>query len=97
MADPNYNIKATITGDSKGYESAVKKAQTASKNLSKSISGIIQGLGKNGLVGAFGAVGLAAGGVTATLGAVVKIARNVSKTINECTEAYKKQLNAERA
>ena len=93
MAD--YNIKATITGDSKGYETAVKKAQLASKNLSKSISGVIQGLGKNGLVGALGSVGLATTGVTAVIGVAKKAFQTVKKTINECTEAYKKQYKAE--
>ena len=93
MAD--YNIKATITGDSKGYETAVKKAQLASKNLSKSISGVIQGLGKNGLVGALGSVGLATTGVTAVIGVAKKAFQTVTKTINECTEAYKKQYKAE--
>ena len=95
MAD--YNISAEITADASGFESGVKKAQKASKNLSKSISGVIQGLGKSGLVGALGAVGLASSGLSATLGTVVKVARQVSKAINECTEAYKTQLIAERS
>jgi hypothetical protein len=93
MAD--YNINADITADASGYEAGVKKAQKASKSLSKSISGVIQGLGKNGLVGALGSIGLASAGLSATFGAVVKIARNVSKAIDECTEAYKKQNIAE--
>ena len=94
MAD--YNISAQITADASGFESGVKKAQKATKNLSKSISGVIQGLGKNGLVGALGAVGLASTGLTATLGTVVKIAHKVSQTMAECTNAYKTQLIAER-
>ena len=93
MAD--YNISAEITADASGFESGVKKAQKASKNLSKSLSGVIQGLGKSGLVGALGAVGLASQGVTATLGAVQKIARKVSETIDECTQAYRRQYQAE--
>ena len=95
MAD--YNIKAEITADASGYESGIKKAEKASKKLSTSVSKVIQGLGKNGLVGALGAVGLASSGLSATLGSVVKIARKVSETMNECTNAYKKQLIAERA
>jgi hypothetical protein len=95
MAD--YNIKAEITADASGFESGIKKAQKASKNLSSTVSGVVKGLGKNGLVGALGAVGLASSGLSATLGTVVKVARQVSKTINECTEAYKTQLVAERA
>ena len=95
MAD--YNIKAEITADASGFESGVKKAQKASKNLSSTVSNVVKGLGKNGLVGALGAVGLASQGLTSTLGAVVKIARKVSETMNECTNAYKAQLIAERS
>ena len=94
MAD--YNIKADITANTKGYETGIKKAQESTKKFSTSVSKVIQGLGKNGLVGALGAVGLASAGMVATLGAVVKIAQKVSKSINDCTEAYKKQLIAER-
>lgn len=95
MAD--YDLEAKITADASGYEAGVKKAEKASKKLSTSVSKVIQGLGKNGLVGALGAVGLASQGLTSTLGAVVKIARKVSETMNECTNAYKNQLIAERA
>jgi len=94
MAD--YNIKAEITADASGYESGIKKAEKASKKLSTSVSKVIQGLGKNGLVGALGAVGLASSGLSATLGSVIKVARKVSETMNECTNAYKTQLIAER-
>ena len=94
MAD--YNLEAKITADASGYEAGIKKAQNASKNLSSTVSGVIKGLGKNGLVGALGAVGLASSGLSATLGTVVKVARQVSQAIGECTEAYKKQLIAER-
>ena len=93
----DYNLKAEITADASGYEAGIKKAQKASKNLSSTVSSVIKGLGKNGLVGALGAVGLASSGLSATLGTVVKVARQVSKAINECTEAYKTQLVAERA
>ena len=93
MAD--YNISAEITADASGFESGVKKAQKASKNLSKSVSGVIQGLGKSGLVGALGAVGLATGGVTAILGTARKAFQAISKTVNECAEAYRNQYKAE--
>ena len=92
----DYNMKAEITGDSSGYVSAIDKAKKASQNLSKTVSNVINGLGKNGLVGALGAVGLASQGLTSTLGSVVKIARKVSQAVGECTDAYKKQLIAER-
>ena len=94
MAD--YNIKADITANTKGYEAGIKKAQESTKKFSTSVSKVIQGLGKNGLVGAMGSIGLASAGLTATLGAVVKIAKQVSQAIGECTDAYKKQLIAER-
>ena len=94
MAD--YNISANITANTKGYEAGINKVQKTTKNFSASLSKAIQGLGKNGLVGAMGSIGLASAGLTATLGAVVKIAKQVSQTIGECTEAYKQQLIAER-
>ncbi len=93
MAD--YNISAEITADASGFESGIKKAQKASENLSKSVSGVIQGLGKSGLVGALGAVGLATGGVTAILGTAKKAFQAISKTVNECAEAYRNQYKAE--
>ena len=94
MAD--YDIKADITANTKGYEAGIKKAQESTKKFSTSLSKVIQGLGKNGLVGAMGSIGLASAGLSATLGAVVKIAKQVSQAIGECTDAYKKQLIAER-
>ena len=94
MAD--YNINADITANTKGYEAGIKKAQESTKKFSTSLSKVIQGLGKNGLVGAMGSIGLASAGLSATLGAVVKIAKQVSQAIGECTGAYKKQLIAER-
>ena len=94
MAD--YNIKADITANTKGYEAGIKKAQESTKKFSTSITKVMQGLGKNGLVGALGSIGLASAGLSATLGSVVKIAKQVSQAIGECTDAYKKQLIAER-
>ena len=46
MAD--YNIKADITANTKGYEAGIKKAQESTKKFSTSLSKVIQGLGKNG-------------------------------------------------
>ena len=94
MAD--YNISANITANTKGYEAGINKVQKTTKTFSASLSKVIQGLGKNGLVGAMGSIGLASAGLSATLGAVVKIAKQVSQAIGECTEAYKQQLIAER-
>lgn len=93
MAD--YNISAEITADASGFESGIKKAQKASKNLSSTVSGVVKGLGKSGLVGALGAVGLASAGVSAVLGTVVKVAKKVAQTIDECSQAYRTQYQAE--
>ena len=46
----DYSINAKITADTSGFEKGIKKAQTASKKFSNSISGIVQGLGKSGFV-----------------------------------------------
>lgn len=94
MAD--YNIYANITANTKGYEAGINKVQTKTKTFGSSVSGLIQGLGKNGLVGALGAVGLAGAGLSVTLGAVVKVAKQVAQTVSECTEAYRKQAIAEK-
>ena len=93
MAD--YNISAEITADASGFESGIKKAQKASKNLSSTVSNVVKGLGKSGLVGALGAVGLASAGVSAVLGTVVKVAKKVAQTIDECSQAYRTQYQAE--
>lgn len=92
----DYSISAKITADASGFEKGIDKAQKASKNLSKSVSGVIQGLGKNGLVGALGAVGLASAGVVTALNTAIKVIQKVGQTVKECTEAYKKQIIAER-
>ena len=94
MAD--YNISANITANTRGYEAGINRVRNTTRTFSATLSQVIQGLGKNGLVGAMGSIGLASAGLTATLGAVVKIAKQVSQTIGECTEAYKQQLIAER-
>ena len=95
MAD--YNISANITADTKGFESGVKKAQTASKNLGKSISNVVKGFGKGGLTGAITSAGLALGGIGLAVGTAVKAIKGITKALGECAEAYKVQLNAERA
>lgn len=94
MAD-DYSINAKITADSSGFKSGVNDAIKSSKKLSSTISGAIKGLGKNGLVGALGSVGLALGGVGLALGVAKKAFQAVSKAVAECTEEYKKQHIAE--
>lgn len=95
MAD--YNISAEITADTKGFESGVKKAQSASKKLGKSITDVVKGFGKNGLSGAITSAGLALGGIGLAVGTAVKAIKGITKALGECAEAYKVQLNAERA
>ena len=95
MAD--YSISTEVTLDESKFSSGVKKAQTSSKKLSSVISGVTKGFGKGGLLGAVTSTGLALGGIGLAVGVAVKTFQKLSKTIGECTEAYKKQLNAERA
>ena len=92
-----YNISAQITADTKGFESGVKKAQSASKKLSKSITDVVKGFGKSGLSGAITSAGLALGGIGLAVGTAVKAIKGITKALGECAEAYKVQLNAERA
>ena len=95
MAD--YNISAEITANTKGFESGVKKAQTASQKLSKSISSVVKGFGKSGLTGAITSAGLALGGIGLAIGTAVKAVKGITKALGECAEAYKTQLIAEKA
>ena len=95
MAD--YNISAEITADTKGFESGVKKAQASSKKLSKSIASVAKGFGKSGLTGAISSAGLALGGIGLAIGVAVKAVKGITKALGECADAYKVQLNAERA
>ena len=95
MAD--YNISAQITADTKGFESGVKKAQSASKKLSNSITSVVKGFGKSGLSGAITSAGLALGGIGLAVGTAVKAIKGITKALGECAEAYKVQLQAERA
>jgi hypothetical protein len=95
MAD--YNISANITANTKGYEAGIKKAQTASKSLSKSITNVVKGFGKSGLSGAITSAGLALGGIGLAVGTAVKAIKGITKALGECAEAYKVQLQAERA
>ena len=93
----DYSINAKITADTSGFEKGIKKAQTASKNFSNSITGVINKLGKSGLVGSMANLSLAVGGLKSSFSMIIKVANDVSKAINECTEAYKAQLITERA
>ena len=95
MAD--YNISAEITANTKGFESGVKKAQASSKKLSNSIASVAKGFGKSGLTGAISSAGLALGGIGLAIGVAVKAVKGITKALGECADAYKVQLQAERA
>jgi phage-related protein len=77
----DYNIKAEITADSSGFESGIKKAEKAGKSLSKTLA----------------TVGLALNGLTATFKLISGAVSTVTKGMKECTDAFKVQLNAEKA
>lgn len=95
MAD--YSISAEITADTKGFESGVKKAQASTKKLSTSIASVVKGFGKSGLAGAISSAGLALGGIGLAIGVATKAVKGITKALGECADAYKVQLNAERA
>jgi hypothetical protein len=93
MAD--YNISAEITANTKGYEAGIKKAQTASEKLSKSIGNITKGVGKGGFGGALLSAVPVIGKVILALGIAKKAFEKVSKVVAECSEAYRIQNKAE--
>ena len=95
MAD--YSISTQITLDDSKFTKGVKNAQNSTKKLSSALSSVTKGFGKGGLLGAVTGAGLALGGIGIAVGTAVKVFQKLSKTIGECTDAYKKQLNAERA
>ena len=77
----DYSINAQITADASGYEKGINKAVKASKSLSSTLA----------------TVGLALNGVTAIFNTVGKAISVVSKTATQCTQAFKVQINAEKA
>ena len=93
MAD--YNISAEITANTKGYEAGIKKAQTASEKLSKSIGNLTKGVGKGGLGGSLLSAVPTIGKIILALGIAKKAFEKVSKVVAECSEAYRIQNKAE--
>lgn len=77
----NYNIKAEITADSKGYTAGVQSAIVSSKKLSTTLA----------------TVGLALNGLTASFKLISGAIKTVTKVVGDCTESYKVQLKAEKA
>lgn len=91
----NYSIYTKITADSSGFTSGINKAQKSAKTFQGSLSGMIQKMGRSGLVGSLGSVGLALGGVGLALGTAKKAFQAVAKVVDECSQAYKTQFYAE--
>ena len=95
MAD--YSISTQITLDDSKFSSGVKNAQKSTKKLSSAIGNITKGFGKGGLAGSITSAGLALGGIGLAINTAIKAFQKISKTISECTDAYKNQLVVERA
>ena len=77
MAD--YNLKAIITGDSSGYETAVNKAKKASESLSTSISKV-----SKVLTSAFSVVG-----ISASFGAITRFGKEAVKFAEDANKSLK--------
>ena len=97
MASADYSVGTKVTADVSNFEKGMNKAEKSLKGFSDKLANSIDRLGKKGLVGSIANVTLAMGGLTQSFNTVIKFAKNVSKAIGECTEAYKGQVIAERA
>ena len=97
MAGEDYSVKTKVEADVSNFEKGMNKAEKSLKGFSNKLADNINRLGKKGLIGSIANVTLAVGGLTQSFNTVIKFAKNVSKAINECTEAYKGQVIAERA
>ena len=97
MASADYSVKTKVTADVSNFEKGMNKAEKSLKGFSDKLANSIDRLGKKGLVGSIANVTLAMQGLTKSFGTVIKFAKDVGKAINECTEAYKGQVIAERA
>ena len=97
MAGEDYSLKTKVEADVTNFEKGMNKAEKSLKGFSDKLADNINRLGKKGLVGSIANVTLAMQGLTKSFGTVVKFAKDVGEAINECTEAYKTQVIAERA
>lgn len=97
MAGEDYSVKTKVTADVSNFEKGMNKAEKSLKGFSDKLANSIDRLGKKGLIGSVANVTLAMQGLTKSFGTVIKFAKDVGKAINECTEAYKGQIIAERA
>ena len=77
-------VSVKIDGDSKGAENAIKKVKD---QLGK--------LAENKTTKNFNTLGMAFGNIKTMAGATVETLKKVAAAVNECTEAYRVQANAE--
>lgn len=97
MAGEDYSVKTKVTADVSDFEKGMNKAEKSLKGFSEKLANSIDRLGKKGLVGSVANVTLAMQGLTKSFSTVIKFTKDVGKAINDCTEAYKSQIIAERA
>ena len=97
MASADYSVGTKVTADVSNFEKGMNKAEKSLKGFSNKLADSINRLGKKGLIGSIANVTLAMQGLTGSLSTVIKFAQQMGKAINECTEAYKGQVIAERA
>lgn len=97
MAGEDYSVGTKVTADVSNFEKGMNKAEKSLKGFSDKLANSIDRLGKKGLIGSIANVTIAMKGLTGSLSTVIKFAQEMGKAINECTEAYKGQVIAERA
>ena len=97
MASEDYSVGTKVTADVSNFEKGMNKAEKSLKGFSDKLANSIDRLGKKGLIGSIANVTIAMKGLTGSLSTVIKFAQEMGKAINECTEAYKGQVIAERA
>lgn len=95
MASEDYSVGTKVTADVSNFERGMNKAEKSLKGFSDKLADNINRLGKKGLVGSLGSVGLALGGITSAVGIATKAIKKVSRAIGECTEAFREQNKAE--
>lgn len=95
MASADYSVGTKVTADVSNFEKGMNKAEKSLKGFSDKLANSIDRLGKKGLVGSLGSVGLALGGITSAVGIATKAIKKVSQAIGECTEAFREQNKAE--
>ena len=95
MASEDYSVKTKVGADVSNFERGMNKAEKSLKGFSSKLADSINRLGKKGLIGSIANVTLAMQGLTQSFNTVIKVVKNISQAINECTEAYKSQYKAE--